>query len=398
MITGLNPKVPILIAKEDTFTTALHLNAVEPDIIAEDTEKISKALEFFDMHVDQEELKQRISITISNYLSPKNFEYGLISKAPKQVMHIVLPEGTEERILRAAEVILRRKAARLTVLGNQDEINAKIASLNLNLAGLNIIEPAKSERYEEYARKYQELRSHKGVTLETAMDIMKDESFFGTMMVHLGHADGMVSGSVNTTGHTVRPALEFVKTKPGVSSVSSVFFMCLKDHVIVYGDCAVMPNPTADELAEIAITSADTASKFGVAPRVAMLSYSTGSSGKGDEVEKVRKATELAREQAPELAVEGPIQYDAAVVPSVAKTKMPDSDVAGKATVFIFPDLNTGNNTYKAVQRTANAVAVGPVLQGLNKPINDLSRGCTIPDIINTVAITAIQAQPVDDE
>nr|HNI26525.1 phosphate acetyltransferase [Leptospiraceae bacterium] len=230
------------------------------------------------------------------------------------------------------------------------------------------------------------------ITPDNARDVMSDASYFGTMMVYKGHADGMVSGSVNTTQHTIRPALEFVKTKPGCSLVSSVFLMCLPDRVLVYGDCAVNPNPSAKELAEIAISSAETASKFGIEPRVAMLSYSTGESGKGEDVEKVREAVKIAREKYPSLLIEGPIQYDAAVDPDVAKTKMPDSPVAGQATVFIFPDLNTGNNTYKAVQRSANAVAVGPVLQGLNKPVNDLSRGCTIPDIINTVAITAIQA------
>ncbi len=233
------------------------------------------------------------------------------------------------------------------------------------------------------------------MTVERAREIVTDVSYFGTMMVHLGLADGMVSGAVNTTAHTIRPALEFVKTKPGVNTVSSVFLMCLADRVLVYGDCAVIPEPTTEQLADIAISSAETARQFGIDPRVAMLSYSTGSSGSGAEVEKVRAATALVAERAPELALEGPIQYDAAVDPQVARTKLPDSAVAGRATVFIFPDLNTGNNTYKAVQRSAHAVAIGPVLQGLRKPVNDLSRGALVEDIVNTVAITAVQAQAI---
>lgn len=222
---------------------------------------------------------------------------------------------------------------------------------------------------------------------------MTDISYFGTMMVHLGIADGMVSGAAHTTAHTIRPSFEIIKTQPGVSTVSSVFLMCLSDRVLAYGDCAVVPDPTAEQLADIAISSAQTASQFGIDPRIAMLSYSTGDSGSGADVDKVRSATKLVRERRPDLLVEGPIQYDAAIEQSVADKKMPDSAVAGKATVFIFPDLNTGNNTYKAVQRSAGAIAVGPVLQGLNKPVNDLSRGALVEDIVNTVAITAIQAQ-----
>jgi phosphate acetyltransferase len=222
---------------------------------------------------------------------------------------------------------------------------------------------------------------------------MYDVSYLGTMMVYKGHADGMVSGASHTTLHTIRPAFEFVKTKPGISIVSSSFLMCLEDRVLVYGDCAVNPNPNAEQLADIAISSSETAKMFGIEPRIAMLSYSTGKSGKGADVEKVRKATEIVRKRRPDLKTEGPIQYDAAVDKNVAKTKIPTSDVAGKATIFIFPDLNTGNNTYKAVQRSANVVAIGPILQGLNKPVNDLSRGCLVADIVNTVVITAIQAQ-----
>ncbi|MBL0712076.1 MAG: phosphate acetyltransferase, partial [Desulfosarcina sp.] len=283
--------------------------------------------------------------------------------------------------------------ARLTLLGDPSAIESKATFLGLPLKNVEIINPAESDHLQTYVETYFELRHHKGINMEMAQDAMSDYSYFGTMMVHLGHADGMVSGAVNTTAHTIRPAFEFIRTKPGVSIVSSVFFMCLKDRVLVYGDCAINPNPNAEQLADIAVSSAETAAMFGVEPRVAMLSYSTGQSGRGAEVDKVRQATDIARSRRPDLKIEGPIQYDAAIDASVARTKLPDSEVAGKATVFIFPDLNTGNNTYKAVQRSAGAIAVGPVLQGLNKPVNDLSRGCLVADIVNTVAITAIQAQ-----
>ena len=261
---------------------------------------------------------------------------------------------------------------------------------------MNIIDPYDNDLINEYAAEYYQQRKHKGITKEMARDVMYDVSYLGTMMVHKGHADGMVSGAVHTTQHTIRPAFEFIKTKPGVSIVSSSFLMSFEDKVLVYGDCAVNPNPNAEQLADIAISSAETAKNFGIEPRIAMLSYSTGSSGKGTDVEKVRSAAEIVKQRRPDLKTEGPIQYDAAIDASVAKTKLPDSDVAGKATIFIFPDLNTGNNTYKAVQRSANAVAIGPVLQGLNKPVNDLSRGCLVADIVNTVVITAIQAQGVE--
>jgi phosphate acetyltransferase len=304
-----------------------------------------------------------------------------------------LPEGEEERILRSAEILLQRGVVDLTLLGDPDAIHAKIGQLGLHLDEVKIIDPATSEMRATFAATYHELRKHKGVTEEMAMDTVADVSYFGTLMVNAGLADGMVSGAVHTTGDTIRPALQIIRTRPGTSLVSSVFLMCLADRVLVYGDCAVNPNPNADQLAEIAISSAATAQAFGVMPRVAMCSYSTGASGKGQDVDKVREATAIVRAKAPELKIEGPIQYDAAVDAGVARTKLPDSEVAGQATVFIFPDLNTGNNLYKAVQRSANAVAVGPVLQGLNKPVNDLSRGCKVTDIVNTVAITAVQAQ-----
>ncbi|MBF0395968.1 MAG: phosphate acetyltransferase, partial [Desulfobacterales bacterium] len=269
--------------------------------------------------------------------------------------------------------------------------------LGLRLDDINVIQPDKSPNFEEYVQTYYKLRKSKGITLDMARDIMSDVNYFGTMMVFKNHASGMVSGAFHTTVDTIRPAFEIIRTKPEYSIVSSVFFMCLTDRVLVYGDCAVNPNPNARQLAEIALSSAETASIFGIEPIVAMLSYSTGESGKGEDVEKVREAVKIAKELVTDrnlsLKLEGPLQYDAAIDPEVAKTKMPNSEVAGKATVFIFPDLNTGNNTYKAVQRSAEAVAIGPVLQGLKKPVNDLSRGCTVTDIVNTVAITAIQAQ-----
>jgi phosphate acetyltransferase len=321
------------------------------------------------------------------------FQYELIRRAKQQRKHIVLPEGMEERILRAAEIVLLRDVCDITLLGNQKEVRQKASAIGLSLDRSSIIDPQTSELLPVFADAYYELRKQKGISREMARDIMTDVSYFGTMMVHRGLADGMVSGSIHTTAHTIRPALEFVKTKPGISIASSVFFMCLADRALVYGDCAIVPDPTSEQLADIAISSAETARGFGIEPRVAMLSYSTGESGSGTDVERVRKATRLVRERRPELKIEGPIQYDAAVDATVAKVKLPGSEVAGHATVFIFPDLNAGNNAYKAVQRAANAVAIGPVLQGLNKPVNDLSRGALVPDIVNTIAITVIQAQ-----
>ena len=320
------------------------------------------------------------------------FEYTLLDRARAAVKHIVLPEGTDERVLRAADILLRRRVVELTLLGPETEVRGAAGRLGLDLYGAHVLDPSDPELVERFAAEYAARRAHKGVTVDAARDVVSDVSYFGTLMVALGMVDGMVSGATHTTAETIRPAFELVKTRPDVSIVSSVFLMCLADRVLVYGDCAVNPHPTAEQLADIAISSAETAAQFGIEPRVAMLSYSTGSSGSGAEVERVREATEIVRSRAPELSVEGPIQYDAAVDASVARTKLPGSAVAGRATVFIFPDLNTGNNTYKAVQRSANAIAIGPVLQGLNKPVNDLSRGATVHDIVNTVAITAIQA------
>ena len=397
LIQGFPRKVPILSVKEDTFPTATLVDKIHATISPADHRKITQALGVFDKNIDVEQLGEKVITSRTTTVTPKMFEYELVQKARTQKQHIVLPEGEEERILRATEILLRRGVADITLLGNEQAIREKASELCLHIEAATIIDPVKSDGFNEYAETYFELRKHKGITVENARDVMSDVNFFGTMMIYKGSADGMVSGSVHSTAATIRPALQFIKTKPGFTIVSSVFLMCLADRVLVYGDCAVNPNPNASQLAEIALSSAQTAKTFGVAPIIAMLSYSTGASGTGEDVEKVREATKIAQEKAkesfPELKIDGPIQYDAAVDASVAKTKMPDSEVAGKATVFIFPDLNTGNNTYKAVQRSAGAVAIGPVLQGLKCPVNDLSRGCTIPDIVNTVAITAVQAQ-----
>ncbi|MBI4780916.1 MAG: phosphate acetyltransferase [Oscillatoriophycideae cyanobacterium NC_groundwater_1537_Pr4_S-0.65um_50_18] len=387
--------VPIFSVQIDTYETATQINQVHAEITPDNDRKIALALGLFESHVDVVRMEEQISVSRSDRITPLMFEYDLIERARANKQHIVLPEGQEERILRAAEILLRRGVVELTLLGNETEIREKIAALGLNLDGIHIIDPMQSEWHEAYAQTYFEQRQHKGITLDFARDMMRDVSYFGTMMVYTGAADGMVSGALHTTAHTIRPALEFIRTQPGCSIVSSVFLMCLDDRVLVYGDCAVNPNPNPQQLADIAISSAATAEMFGIEPLIALLSYSTGESGKGEDVDKVKQATQIIRSQRPDLKVEGPIQYDAAVDESVAKTKLPGSAVAGHATVFIFPDLNTGNNTYKAVQRSANAVAIGPVLQGLRKPVNDLSRGCTVTDIVNTIAITAIQAQAV---
>jgi len=394
LIEGLKtPCFPIMSVDTDTYTTAMNISTVHPIISAENERKIALTLGLFESRVDLAELEKRIEVVRSTRVTPIMFEYELIERAKSEKKHIVLPEGNEERILRAAEILMRRDAVQLTLLGEIDEIKQKIATFGLDLRNVNIENPMSSERLDEFADTYYKLRQHKGISGEYARDMMTDGNYFGTMMVHKGLADGMVSGALHTTQHTVRPAFEFIRAKEGFSIVSSVFLMCLADRVLVYGDCAVNPNPNPTQLADIAIASAETARMFGIEPRIAMLSYSTGESGEGEDVEKVKEATQLAKKRRPDLKIEGPLQYDAAIDSSVAATKMADSEVAGHATVFIFPDLNTGNNTYKAVQRSANAVAIGPVLQGLNKPVNDLSRGCTVTDIVNTVAITAIQAQ-----
>jgi phosphate acetyltransferase len=388
--------VPIVRVNTDTYKTAMNAGSVRAALTPENERKIASALGLFESHVDIAKLEKRIEVVRSNRVTPIMFEYELIQRAQKSRQQIVLPEGEEERILRASEILLRRNVAELILLGNPETIQQKIGSLGLNLEGVTIIDPLKSQLRASFAQTYYEMRKHKGISEQMAMDTMTDVSYFGTMMVYSGDAGGMVSGAIHTTGDTIRPALQIIRTRSDVSVVSSVFLMCLADRVLVYGDCAVNPDPNAAQLADIAINSAETAGIYGIEARVAMCSYSTGESGSGEEVDKVREATRIVKQRCPDLKVEGPIQYDAAVDAGVAKTKLPDSEVAGRATVFIFPDLNTGNNLYKAVQRSANAVAIGPVLQGLKKPVNDLSRGCTIADIVNTVAITAIQAQAVN--
>jgi phosphate acetyltransferase len=392
---GVQQDLPIAMTDLGTFTTAERVMRVRGPITKASSRKIETAHRVFSEQVDQAALLAAINVPASEVLTPLMFEYQLIERARIDRQRIVLPESEDDRILEAAAILLRRGVANLILLGDETKVRARASALGLDLDEASIVSPQDPELVERFAAAYAEARAHKGMTLELAREVVTDISYFGTMMVHLGLADGMVSGAVNTTAHTIRPALEFVKTKPGVSTVSSVFLMCLADRVLAYGDCAVIPEPTTEQLADIAISSAETAQQFGIEPRVAMLSYSTGTSGSGAEVEKVRAATALVRERAPDLLLEGPIQYDAAIDPAVARTKLPNSPVAGRATVFIFPDLNTGNNTYKAVQRSAHAIAIGPVLQGLRKPVNDLSRGALVSDIVNTVAITAVQAQAI---
>jgi phosphate acetyltransferase len=395
LLEGLPAPVPILSVPTDTYDTTTRVSEIRSYITADNRPKIDLSLELFEEFVDTSDLESRISSVRTRGMTPRMFLYYIVQQAKAQKQHIVLPEGDDERILRAAEALLNRDIVDLTILGQPREVRSLIQELGLqiDLDRTPVIWPGDSRQFDAYAETLLELRRHKGMNLDAARDLMRDVSYYGTMMVYKGDADGMVSGAAHTTQHTILPALQFIKARPGFSVVSSVFFMCLDDEVLVYGDCAVNPNPTAEELAEIALSSADTARTFGIEPRVAMLSYSTGESGIGADVERVRKATQIARERRPDLKIVGPIQYDAAVDASVAAKKMPGSDVAGQATVFVFPDLNTGNNTYKAVQRETGAIAIGPVLQGLRKPINDLSRGATVEDVINTVAITAIQAQ-----
>jgi phosphate acetyltransferase len=392
LVAGMGPRLPIVTTQGDTYPTATQLASARGRLSKESPRKVERALTLFEKHVDGGQLLTRLDVTRSDVVTPLMFEHELLDRARTNRRHIVLPEGGEERIIRAADTLLRREVADLTMLGDPDLVKAKADQLGLDIGPARVLNPHDPELLERFAIEYSALRAHKGVTVDMARDVVVDVSYFGTMMVLLGLADGMVSGSVHTTAHTIRPAFEVIRTAPGVSIVSSVFFMCLPDRVLVYGDCAVNPEPTAEQLADIAISSATTAAQFGIDPRIAMLSYSTGESGSGAEVDKVRKATMLVRDRRPDLSVDGPIQYDAAVDASVAETKLPGSQVAGRATVFVFPDLNTGNNTYKAVQRSADAVAVGPVLQGLRMPVNDLSRGALVSDIVNTVAITAIQA------
>ncbi len=393
LLDGFSSSVPIITTDLGTYDTAVRVMGTRGRISPDSRARYDRALGLFQTHVDIAELTTQLGLAESRVVTPLMFEYGLIERARGDRRRIVLPEGDDDRILRAAATLLAREVADLTILGEESSVRARAVELGVDITAAQVISTSDPELVERFAAEYARLRAHKGITLAQAADTVTDVSYFGTMMVHLGLADGMVSGAAHTTAHTIRPSFEIIKTKPGVNVVSSVFLMALADRVLVYGDCAVIPDPTSEQLADIAISSAATATQFGIDPRIAMLSYSTGESGSGADVDKVRAATALVRERAPELLVEGPIQYDAAADAAVAKAKLPDSAVAGRATVFVFPDLNTGNNTYKAVQRSAGAVAIGPVLQGLNKPINDLSRGALVDDIVNTVAITAIQAQ-----
>lgn len=395
LIEGLSAIVPIIAVDGGTYNITNKIGSIKSEIYANNTHKIETSISTFEKYVAIESLSERVITFVPEGMTPKMFQYNMVKRAKQHRKHIVLPEGNDDRIITAASRLLDMDVVDISIIGDKKQIESKVAELGItfDFSKIKIINPSESEFYEDYANTYYELRKAKNVSITMARDLMEDVSYFGTMMVYKGHADGMVSGAAHTTQHTILPALQFIKTKPNSSVVSSVFFMCLEDRVSVFGDCAINPNPTAEQLAEIAISSADSSSAFGIEPKIAMLSYSSGTSGKGDEVEKVRTATEIVKQKRPDLKIEGPIQYDAAVDRAVGKSKMPDSEVAGQASVLIFPDLNTGNNTYKAVQRETGALAIGPMLQGLNKPVNDLSRGCTVDDIINTVVITAIQAQ-----
>jgi|TARA_R110001592_G_scaffold56821_12_gene172999 phosphate acetyltransferase len=395
LIEGLSDVIPILSVADGTFSVTNRIGTIKPRIYPENKEKITTSIQEFEKYVPTNELAERLITFKAEGITPRMFQYNLLKRAKSNKKHIVLPEGNDERILKATKKLLDTNAVTITLLGDTEQIMAKISELDISLDtnSFNIIDPKSSSNFLDYSTTLYELRKEKNVNLAMAKDLMEDVSYFGTMMVYKGHADGMVSGAVHTTQHTIRPALQFIKTRPEVSIVSSVFFMCLPNRVTIFGDCAINPNPTAEHLAEIAISSAATSTAFGIEPKIAMLSYSSGASGAGEDVDRVRKATEIIKKKRPDLKVEGPIQYDAAVDINVGKSKLPDSEVAGQASVFIFPDLNTGNNTYKAVQRETGALAIGPMLQGLNKPVNDLSRGCTVEDIYNTVVITAIQAQ-----
>jgi phosphate acetyltransferase len=395
LIDGLDSILPIIKVKTGTFETVARIANTKSRISADNQHKISLAISTFEKYVQIDELSQKMISFVPKLLTPRMFQYQIVERARKHKKHIVLPESEDPRILQAAELLIQQGVADITFIGQKDQIfsNLKKTNSSLELESLHIIDPSSSDLYQDFVNTLYELRKHKNLSIQMAKDLMLDVSYFGTMLVYKGLADAMVSGAIHTTQHTIRPALQFIKTKPGVSLVSSVFIMCLDKRVVIFGDCAVNPNPSAEELADIAISSAATSLMLGIEPKIAMLSYSSGSSGEGQDVDKVRKATEIIRSKRPDLKVEGPIQYDAAVDPEVGLKKLPNSDVAGQATVLIFPDLNTGNNTYKAVQRETGAVAIGPILQGLNKPINDLSRGCTVDDIFNTVVISAIQAQ-----
>ncbi len=394
VIDGLPQKIPVLSVDSFTFETSVKAEQVKSSIHQKDTQKITLSLDLFDKYVEASKFFKKLAGLKSKSMTPKMFLYHLRKIAGNNRRKIVLPEGNDIRILQAIEILQSQNLVDLVLLGDKSAVKSLAHQNNISIdyEQLEIINPQTSSLREKYAQEYFNLRQHKGVNMDMAMDALTDVSYFGTMMVHYGDAHGMVSGAAHTTQHTIRPALQIIKTSEGSQTVSSVFFMLLEDRVVAYGDCAINPDPNAQQLAEIAISSADTSKRFGIEPKVAMLSYSSGSSGKGADVEKVREATEIVKKLRPDILVEGPIQYDAAVDLAVGQKKLPNSPVAGQATVLIFPDLNTGNNTYIAVQRETGALAVGPVLQGLKKPVNDLSRGCLVDDIVNTVTITAIQS------
>lgn len=396
LLGSFDQGLPVISVEADSLETARIATATRGRLRRSNQRKVDVALSLFDEHIEERSILSLFELPRSDVVTPLMFESLLMERAKVAAKHLVLPEGDDDRILRAASTLLSRGVVELTLLGDIDSVRSRAASMGLDIDAAEVIDPLTSELRGEFASQYAQLRSHKGVTEDAAFDFMADVSYFATMMVHTEMVDGMVSGAAHSTAHTITPAFEIIRTAPGFDVVSSVFFMCLEDRVLVYGDCAIVREPDSAELADIAVASAETASRFGVTPRVAMLSYSTGTSGAGAEVDKVRAATELVRRRRPDLLVEGPMQYDAAVDAAVAESKMPSSAVAGRATVFVFPDLNTGNNTYKAVQRTAGAVAIGPVLQGLAKPVNDVSRGATVRDIINTISITAAQAAYVE--
>jgi phosphate acetyltransferase len=385
----------ILSVKDDTYGCALKVNEISGELHKDDREKIDLVNQLVNVHVDTDRIFKELGTVVTDVVTPRMFQYRILEMAKKQKKRIALPEGTEPRIIQAAAKVLSRDICDLILLGNTAKIQETAHSLGADIEAATLIDPKNGDRtvLEDYARTLYELRKHKSVTLEMARDLLLDPVYYATMMVYKDDADGFVSGSTHSTADTLGPVLRVIKTKPGVSLASSIFFMALPDKVLVYGDCALVENPTAEQMADIAITSADTAKAFGIEPKVALLSYSTGTSGKGRDVDKVREATRIARERRPELLIEGPLQYDAATSQEVARVKARDSSVAGQATVYIFPDLDAGNTAYKAVQRAANVPAIGPVMQGLAKPANDLSRGATVTDIVYTIAITAIQAQ-----
>lgn len=385
--------LPVMAVTPDTYQTLHALDQIPREIRAKSRRKILAALAEFSRGVDESVLVNRIAITKSTTVTPLMFVSKIMEMARSEKQRIVLPESHDDRVLKAVDELLHGGICDITLLGDEKDITTRVQHLGLDIKGVEIFNPRTSDLLQSFADEIYRLRSHKGVTEEAAYELAKDPTYFATMLVHLNHADGMVSGATHTTAETIRPALQIIKTRPNVTLVSSVFLMCLAEQVWAFADCAVNPEPTASELADIASSTADTALAFGIDPNVAMLSYSTGSSGSGTEVDKVREATEMLLQKRPDLKVAGPIQYDAAVDSEVARTKMPDNPVAGHATVFIFPDLNSGNTAYKAVQRSAEVIAIGPILQGLAKPINDLSRGCSVADIVSTVAITAIQSQ-----